>query len=204
MRPPPRPPRSLLAVLLLAAGCRSSGGGAPAPQPPPASLLAALIVVAGCGYTFDRDQGQARLPTGALPRVAVLPFDNATFRRGLEMELTRLLADEVRARSPRAPAGPSDADWVVSGTILRADERIYSEDDDDLVRESSIVIEVEVTIDDRTAEKVIGPYTFRERVPYSARAGRVSTLEQAASEALRDIAERIVYWLEAGHPERRA
>jgi hypothetical protein len=178
------------------------------PPAPPTPLLAALLVLTGCsscGYTFDRDRGQARLPsTGALPRVAVIPFDNATFRRGLEIELTRLLADEVRARSPRAPGGPADADWVVRGTILRADERIYSEDDDDNVRESSIVIEVEVTIEDRTAEKVIGPYTFRERVPYSARAGRVSTLEQAETEALRDIAERIVYWLESGHPERRA
>jgi hypothetical protein len=157
-----------------------------------------------CGYTFDRDRGQERLPSGALPRVAVVPFDNVTFRRGLEIQLTRLLADEVRARSPRAPESPSDADLVVQGTILRADERIYSEDDDDLVRESSIVIEVEVTLEDRTAEEVIGPYTFRERVPYSARAGRVSTLQQAETEALRDIAERIVYWLEAGHPERRA
>jgi hypothetical protein len=181
MRPPPAPPASLLAALLALAGCSS------------------------CGYTFDRDGGQASLAsTGALPRVAVIPFDNATFRRGLEIELTRLLADEVRARSPRAPSGEDDADWLVRGTILRADERIYSEDDDDNVRESSIVIEVEVTIEDLTAEKVIGPYTFRERVPYSARAGRVSTLEQAETEALRDIAERIVYWLEAGHPERRA
>jgi hypothetical protein len=174
------------------------------PPAPPVPPLAALLLVAACGYTFDRDRGEARLPSGTLPRVAVLPFDNATFRRGLEIELTRLLADEVRARSPRAPASPDEADWLVRGTILRADERIYSEDEDDLVRESSIVIDVEVTLEDRTAEKVLRTYTFRERVPYSARAGRVSTLEQAETEALRDIAERIVYWLEAGHPERRA
>lgn len=180
MRPPPAPPLPVLFALLMVTGCSS------------------------CGYTFDRDRGQAALPSGSLPRVAVLPFDNATFRRGLEIELTRLLADEIRARSPRAPAGPDDADWLVRGTILRADERIYSEDEDDLVRESSIVLDVEVTLEDRAAEKVLRTYTFRERVPYSARAGRVSTLEQAETEALRDIAERIVYWLEAGQPERRA
>jgi len=175
------------------------------PPDPPRSILAALaLLLAACGYTFDRDKGEARLPSGSLPRVAVIPFDNVTFRRGLEIELTRLLADEVRARSPKAPASPRDADWLIRGSIVRADERIYSEDRDDEVRESSIVLEVEVTIEDRTAEKVIGPYTFRERVPYSARAGRVSTLEQAETEGLRDIAERIVYWLEAGHPERRA
>jgi len=173
------------------------------PPAPPKSLLAALVALAACGYTFDRDRGEARLPTGTLPKVAVLPFDNVTFRRGLEIELTRLLSDEVRARSPRAPASPSDADWLVDGTIVRADERIHSQDRDDNVRESSIWIDVEVTLEDRAAEKVIRTYTFTERTPYSARAGRVSTLQQAETEALRIIAERIVYWLEAGHPERR-
>ena len=38
---------------------------------------------------------------------------------------------------------------------------------------------------------------------YSDRAGRLQTVRQAEAEALREIAERIVYWLEAGHPERR-
>ena len=114
------------------------------------------------------DRGEATLPSGSLPRVAVLPFDNATFRRGLEIELTRLLADEVRARSPRAPAGPDDADWLVRGTILRADERIYSEDENDLVRESSIVLEVEVTLiaERDSSTEVITPTVRRFEVTH--------------------------------------
>ncbi len=174
--------------------------------PDPLSFLAAAVVLAGCsscGYTFDRDRGQARLPSGNLPKIAVIPFDNVTFRRGLEMVLTRFLDDELRARSPRSPVAPSEADWLVKGSIVRADERIYSENKDDVVTESSIVIEVDVTLEDRAAEKIIRTYTFRDRVPDSAFAGRVMTLEQAEAEALREIAERIVYWLEAGHPERR-
>lgn len=174
------------------------------PRPPLFGALAlALAACSSCGYTFDRDRGEARLPAGNLPRVAVIPFDNVTFRRGLEMALTRLLDDELRARSPRSPVAPSEADWLLKGTIVRADERIYSEDKDDIVTESSIVIEVDVTLEDRAAEKIIRTYPFRERVPFSAFAGRVSTLEEAETEALREIAERIVYWLEAGHPERR-
>jgi outer membrane lipopolysaccharide assembly protein LptE/RlpB len=164
------------------------------PPHPPLFLFAALLL-AGCGYTFDRGRG---IPE----RVAVIPFDNATFRRGLEMTLTRLVDDELRARGP-APASPSEADWLLKGTIDRADERIYSEDADDAVRESSIVLIVGVTLEDRAAEKVIRTYTLRERVPFSDRAGRISTLEQAETEALREIATRIVDWLEAGHPERR-
>ncbi|MFI5402551.1 MAG: LptE family protein [Planctomycetota bacterium] len=133
----------------------------------------------------------------------MIPFDNVTFRRGLEMALTRLVDDELRARSPRSAVSPSEADWLVKGTIVRADERIYSEDKDDVVTESSIVIEVDVTLEDRAAEKILRTYTFRDRVPFSAFAGRITTLENAEAEALREIAERIVYWLEAGHPERR-
>jgi hypothetical protein len=174
-----------------------------APRPPGPPLVLLPLALAACGYAFDRDRGEARLEGGALPRVAVIPFDNLTFRRGLEIALTRLLDDEIRARTPRSPASPSDADWLLKGAIVAADERIYSEDGNDAVRESSIVIEVDVTLEDRAAEKLIGPYRYRERVPYSARAGRVSTLQEAEAEALREIAERIVYWLEAGHPERR-
>jgi hypothetical protein len=135
--------------------------------------------------------------------VAVIPFDNATYRRGLEMALTRLVDDEVRARSPRSPVAPSEADWLVRGNIVRADERIYSEDRDDAVTESSILIHVDVTLEDRAAEKILRTYTFTDRVPFSARAGRVATLQEAEAEALREIAQRIVDWLEAGHPERR-
>lgn len=172
---------------------------------PEAVLLLLAFTLAACGYTFDRDRGEAKLEaTGALPRVAVIPFDNTTFRRGLEMGLTRAVDDELRARGPHAPSSPSEADWLLKGTIVRADERIYSQDNDGNVRESSIVIDVEVTLEDRAAEKVIQTYLMTDRVPFSDRAGRIATLQEAETEALRELAERIVDWLEAGHPERRS
>jgi hypothetical protein len=165
--------------------------------------LLPLLALAACGYRFDRDRGEAALPEGSLPRIAVLPFDNETFRRGLEIELTRLVDDEIRARTPRAPASPAEADWLLRGSVVQADERIYTEDRDDVVEESSIVVVVEVTLEDRAAEKVLRSYSFMERTPFSPFAGRIRTLKEAQTEALREIAERIVYWLEAGHPERR-
>jgi hypothetical protein len=77
-----------------------------------------------------------------------------------------------------------------------------SEDLGDQKRESSFVVTVEVVLEDRTTEKVLRTYSFTEREPFSTRAGRVTTLEQAAEEALRDIAERIVYWLETPDPDK--
>jgi hypothetical protein len=174
-------------------------------RPPSPPLLALLgLALASCGYTFDRDRGQARLASGNLPKVAVIPFDNTTFRRGLEMTLTRAVDDEVRARSPRSPVAPGEADWLLRGTIVRADERIYSEDKDDVVTESSIVIDVDITLEDRAAEKILRTYKCTgNRVPFSAFAGRTASVEEAEAQALREIAQRIVDWLEAGHPERR-
>jgi hypothetical protein len=163
--------------------------------------LLPLLLLAACGYTFDRDRSQAPLEGGSLPKVAVLPFDNLTFRRGLEVQLTRLVADEIRARSPRAAYGPEDADWLLTGTIVRADVRVLSEDDQDRVREASFVVLVKGTIQKRSSEDEVLTYSIEEREPYSDRAGRLRTLEQAQVAALRDVAERIVYQLESRQPK---
>jgi hypothetical protein len=161
-----------------------------------------ILLLFGCGYTVQGDRSEARLADGSLPKIAVAPFDNLTYRRGLEMQLSRLLADEIRGRSPHPPFRTDEADWVLRGRITQADERIYSEDLDDQKRESSFVVTVEVVLEERTTEKVLGTYSFTEREPFSTRAGRVTTLEQAAVEALRDIAESVVYWLETRDPKK--
>jgi len=156
-----------------------------------------LLLAGACGYSFDGDRGQARLAGGQLPRVAVLPFDTRSFRRGIEIELTRLVDDELRARSPRSPASPDRADWLLSGTVTVAEERVLSDDLQDEVRESSFRVVVEVRIEDRRSGSLIRAYTIEEREPFSDRAGRIATVDQARDEALRDLAERIVYRLES-------
>jgi hypothetical protein len=161
-----------------------------------------LLLLVACGYRVEADRSQERRADGTLPKVAIAPFDNLTYRRGLEMRLSRLLADEIRGRSPHPPYRQDEADWLVRGRITHADERIYSEDLNDQKRESSCVVTVEVVLEERTTEKVLRTYSFTEREPFSTRAGRVTTLEQAAEEALRDIAERIVYWLETPDPKK--
>jgi hypothetical protein len=161
-----------------------------------------LLLLAACGYTVESDRSHERRADGSLPKVAVDPFDNLTYRRGLEMRLSRLLADELRGRSPHPPFRREEADWLIRGRITRADERIYSEDLDDQKRESSFLVTVEVVLEERSTEKVLRTYSFTEREPFSTRAGRVTTLEQAAEEALRDLAERIVYWLETADPDK--
>ena len=162
--------------------------------------LALPILIAGCGYVVEEDRSQARLADGGLPEVAVAPFDTTSFRRGLEVRLTREVTDEVRARSPRAPRDPDRADWILRGSVVRAEERVLSEDTDDLVRESSFIMTVQVRLVDRSSGELLGAYSFTESEPFSDRAGRIATLEQAEEQVLRDLAESIVYWLEERQP----
>ena len=164
-------------------------------------VLVAALALAGCSYRADPDMSRGRDGAGNMPDVAVVPFDNDTFRRGLEVRLTRLLTDEVRARSPRAPQSKDSADWILEGTIRHAGERVLSEDLKDEIRESSFEVTVEVTLIERSTKKTLKTDSFTTRESFSARAGRIATLKQAQEEALRDLAENIVYWLEAGNPK---
>ena len=154
-----------------------------------------LLLLAACGYTATRRD--AAPSDTALPRIAVVPFDNDTYRRGLEVRLTRLVADELRARTAHAPGSPAEAEFVLKGRIIRADERVLSEDRADTIRESSFNLTVTVVLEERASERVVGSYSFTESEPFSPRAGRIATADQAAEEAMRDLAEHIVYWLEA-------
>lgn len=158
--------------------------------------LALLLALAGCGYTASRDHGLPRRADGTLPRIAVVPFDNDTFRRGLEIDLSRRLTEELRDRAARAPVASGDADWLLKGTVVRAVEHVLSEDRNDEVRESSFVIAVRVVLEERATGKVLKTSTFTEREPFSGRAGRIRTVDQAGEQAVRDLAENIVYWLE--------
>lgn len=164
--------------------------------------VALLLFLPACGYTWGAAATQQRTEAGELPRIAVRPFDNLTFRRGLEIRLTRLVADEVRARSPGAPYSFEAAEWIVTGRIVAAEERVLSEDREDKVRESSFFATVEVSVEDRAARKTRKTYTLTRREPFSSRAGRIATLEQAEEQVLRDLAESIVYGLEEEKPKR--
>jgi hypothetical protein len=155
------------------------------------------LFLAGCGYSARPDHGQRALENGKLPTVAVIPFDTKSFRRGLEIRLSRLVADEIRFRSPQSPESAASADWLVTGTILSATERVLSEDTDDSVRESTFWVTAEIVLRDRATDRIIGTTEIRKNQPFSDRAGRFRTEDEATQEVLREIAEATVYWLEA-------
>ena len=89
-----------------------------------AIMTCALMSVAGCeggGYS-----NTTLYPEG-IGTVYVEMFDNQSFRRGIEYELTDALAKRIEAQTPYKIVTSRDrADTVISGQIVRATESTLS------------------------------------------------------------------------------
>ncbi len=165
-------------------------------------LLLPVLLCGACKYKLGPEGlERPRAQHAELPQLAVEPFDNDTYRRGLEILLTQFLNDEVRGRTGSAPVRAGQADLILRGKIVTADEVVLSDDVQDRVTESMVVIVVQVDVWDPAAQKSIRTYSLREREPFSPRVGRIRTFDQAATQALRDLAEQIIYGLETDGPK---
>jgi len=58
--------------------------------------------------------------------VAVPIFENETFERGVEYELTEALVKEIELRTPYKVVGEATADTVIEGTVVSANRRLFS------------------------------------------------------------------------------
>jgi Lipopolysaccharide-assembly len=154
------------------------------------SLLAGL---AACGY-----HAGLILPEG-VRTVAVPVFDNDTFRREIEVELTQAVAGELSGRTPlRIVADAADADLVVRGRIQSFEQRVLADRGRNTITESSVVVGVKVVLENRLAgtRKTLALTT---REPFSTFKGQ--SLASARAEAFENLAEQIAHALEGDWPE---
>jgi hypothetical protein len=130
---------------------------------------------------------------GALT-VSVPVFDNRTFRRGVETDLTRWIAAEIQARS-RLRIVETAADLVVEGSIVEIAEIPLSEKEGQQIRESSVLVTVEFTVrDGRTGDPVVRRRKVTERESFVPEIGE--SLRTARAEALKRIASGVADALE--------
>jgi hypothetical protein len=91
--------------------------------------------------------------------VRVPIFGNATFRRGLEFDLTQAVVREIEAKTPfKVVSGNCDADTELTGTIVSVNKNVINRNQLNEVREAETVLGVEVLWRDlRTGEVLSRP-----------------------------------------------
>jgi hypothetical protein len=155
------------------------------------AVAALLGTLASCGYSTKRLVSEPCVST-----VAVLQFDNRTYRRDLEFRLTRAVAEEVRARTSWRIASPSSADALLSGTIHSADTTVLAEDVDStpIVQRMRMVVDVKLV--SRASGRVLREWRIVDRTEYTE--GRFGeTLDGSGVDRIsRQLAEQVVQGLE--------
>lgn len=91
--------------------------------------LASLLLISGCGYTV----GNGFNPD--VKTVSVPIFENDTFRRGIEVQLTEAVQKEIQKRTPYRLAKGLNADTRLTGRIVQARKDVLGENKNDDPRE---------------------------------------------------------------------
>jgi hypothetical protein len=116
-------------------------------------ILASLTIAAiltGCGYSTQE------LFPDEYRSVAVPIFDNRTFYRGMEFDLTEAVVKELQQRTPYAVLDAGLADSLLTGTITHVDSRQLSRTDDaGLPQEIELTVSIDFTWTDQRSGRPI-------------------------------------------------
>lgn len=161
--------------------------------------LAALLPAPGCGYSTQR-----LVDVPGVRTVAVLQFENDTYRRDLEFRLTRALAEEVRARTSWRIASPGSADALLTGTIRSAEVRTLAEDRDSTPISKRFRLVVDAKLVDRVTGRVITLVSSTESQEFAETYFGESLEGSATDTVMQSLAEAIVAGFERpiGTPDR--
>lgn len=170
----------------------------PRSGPRRAALLAlALFPLAGLtACASDPTQGYALTPSHdeTVRTVAVPIFQNPTFARGVEIELTDAIIKEIQAHTPWRVAPEGTANTVLTGTLTdQRLRRLSTERNTGLVQE----MDVELTVDfewkdSRTGKVLIARKSFTASDTFVPTKGIGERLESGQEAAVQRLARDIV------------
>ncbi len=163
-----------------------------------ASLLCAMPTLTGCGYTV----GNGFNPE--IRTVSVPIFENDTFRRGIEVQLTEAVQKEIQKRTPYRLAKGLDADTRLTGKIVQTRKDVLGENRFDDPRELQISLMVVMKWENLRTGEVLA----QQEVPLSPNAIPLSSqadfapevgqsLATGTQDSLNQLARRIVNMMEA-------
>lgn len=160
--------------------------------------LAGLLLIAGCGYTV----GNGFNPD--VKTVSVPIFENDTFRRGIEVQLTEAVQKEITKRTPYRLAKGLDADTRLTGRIVQSRKDVLGENKFDDPRELQLSLMIVTKWENLRTGEVLA----QQEIPLSPTAIPLTTQADFAPEvgqslatgtqgAVDQLARRIVNMMEA-------
>ena len=164
-----------------------------------ALLVAILGLGAGCGYSSKR-----LVDVPGVRTVAVLQFENDTYRRDLEFRLTRALAEEVRARTAWRIATPGTADALLTGTIRSAEIRVLAEDKSATPISKRFRLVVDARLLDRATGRLLADVSTTESQEFAEGYFGESLDGSATDTVMQSLAQAVIAGFERpiGAPDR--
>jgi hypothetical protein len=147
-----------------------------------------FVLVSGCGYS------QKSLISRKINSIYIPIFDNDTFRRGLEFDLTKAVKDEIMSRTSLRIVQKDSADTILLGRIAHVEESALSQSSDNIV-EGRVRIHADITLSDRRTERVlISRGDLNGAAEYLVKRGE--NVQSATEEGIANLAKIIVNNLE--------
>ena len=157
-----------------------------------------VLLLSGCGYTV----GNGFSPD--IKTVSVPIFENDTYRRGLEYQLTEAVQKEIQNRTPYRLARGTDADTRLTGRIMQVRKDVLGENNNDDPRQLQFSIMVRVTWENLRTGEILAQNEVPvapEAIPLITQAGFAPELGQsqatATQSAINQLAKHIINMMEA-------
>ena len=152
-------------------------------------IIVLFALISGCGYTSKS------LISRKINSIYIPIFENDTFRRGLEFDLTTALKDEIMSKTKLRILQKDRADTILTGKIVKLTEGMLSSNRADNIVESRVTISVDIKLVDRiTGRTLIEEKGLKQSAEFIVKRGE--NIKTASQESLANLAEVIVYHLQ--------
>ncbi len=149
-------------------------------------LIAGCFVLTGCGYSTST------LLRRDIRTVYVPVFDNHTWHRGLEVELTRAVVEEVKLHTRLGFASRQEADSILEGELIAFEEDVITKTPQDDILLTRLRATVRFRwVDNLTRREIVPLQSIKESTLYP-----VLIREPRERELFRQMAQRIVEKME--------
>jgi hypothetical protein len=154
-----------------------------------ACIIALFALISGCGYTTKS------LISRKINSIYIPIFENDTFRRGLEFDLTSALKDEIMSNTKLRILQKDSADTILTGRIIKVTEGMLSSNVEDNIVESRVTISVYIKlVDRRTGRTLVEEGNLKQSAEFIVKRGE--NINTASKESLVLLAKEIIFHLE--------